>query len=83
MPEGSSSLLQAEQDNETMAKRMAMRLRAIMSEKRDGVEFLTKVSLDYYLTKSGLMVFGFCPAGSTCKVDLTFWERGVGLEYVS
>ena len=24
-----------------------------------------------YLTKSGLMVFGFCPAGSTSKVDLT------------
>jgi len=22
------------------------------------------------LTKSGLMVFGFCPAGSTSKVDL-------------
>ena len=36
-----------------------------MSEKRDGVEFLTKVLLDYYLTKSGLKVFGFCPAGST------------------
>ena len=25
------------------------------------------------------MVFGFCPAGSTCKVDLTFGGRGVGL----
>ena len=24
-----------------------------------------------YLTKSGLRVFGFCPAGSTSKVDLT------------
>jgi hypothetical protein len=23
-------------------------------------------------TKSGSMVFGFCPAGATCKVDLTF-----------
>jgi|GEM_PF-4028988 len=23
------------------------------------------------LTKSGLRVFGFCPAGSTSKVDLT------------
>ena len=25
-----------------------------------------------YLTKSGFRVFGFCPAGSTSKVDLTF-----------
>ena len=24
-----------------------------------------------YLTKSGLRVFGFCPAGSTSKVDYT------------
>ncbi len=36
-----------------------------------------------YLTKSGLRVFGFCPAGSTSKVDLTFGKRGVVLEYVS
>ena len=34
-------------------------------------------------TKSGLRVLGFCPAGSTCKVDLTFGESEVGLEYVS
>ena len=27
-----------------------------------------------YLTKSGLMVFGFCPVGSTCNVDFTFFE---------
>ena len=26
-----------------------------------------------YLTKSGFRVFGFCPAGSTSKVDLTSW----------
>ena len=37
----------------------------------------------HHLTISGLMVFGFCPAGSTSKVDLTFGKRGVGLEYVS
>ena len=36
-----------------------------------------------YLTKSGFRVFGFCPAGSTCKVDLSFGKRGVELEYVS
>ena len=28
----------------------------------------------FQLTKSGLMVFGFCPVGSTSKVDLTFGE---------
>ena len=39
-----------------------------------------------YVTKSGLMLFGFCPAGSTCKVDLTFYlgvltceKSGLGL----
>ena len=40
----------------------------------------------FYNTKSGLMVFGFCPAGSTCKVDLTLYldvltseKSGLGL----
>ena len=34
-----------------------------------------------YLTKSGLMVFGFCPAGSTCKVDLTLGRKGMELGF--
>ena len=36
-----------------------------------------------YFTKSGLRVFGFCPAGSTSKVGLTVARRGVNLECVS
>ena len=32
-----------------------------------------------YLTKSGLRVFGFCPAGSTSKVDLTSGNGEVAL----
>ena len=35
------------------------------------------------MTKLGLMVYGFCRAGATRKVDLTFGNGGVELEYVS
>ena len=37
----------------------------------------------FYNTKSGLRVFGFCPVGSTCKVDLTLpWIHDCLVEFI-
>ena len=45
-------------------------LRAIHLHQRDSVQ-----------TKSVLRVFGFCPTGSTSKVDLTLVSKGGGTQF--
>ena len=41
-----------------------------------GLASRSESCFDAYFTKSGLRVFGFCPAGSTSKVGFILDERG-------